>query len=1338
MNQDNENNAPPANAAAAHDPDLVEEGNGDLIRIEVPVYEPAGEEYYDRQNAERNVGPERGQFGVRGRGRGRGIQRGMGRGRGNGGRFEEEREPIPRGFGRARGGGLGERVARPQVRRAEPMGNNPPNRNGGGEGGGGNAPPPPPPPQGGGGGGPGGNGGGAGVGGIPRAPRLVTVRSNFERFVVDISDNEETAKALKELGVAHTVRVGPVGAAGRNPHAVCAAVRTRAIAEALSECGDRVVVDYYSSARTGGIVSNLNTRAWDKIRLVQYFPQVVSGDLSRGTNSRYPSTAIWETIVGYQDVLVVDVYADARMNTAWTREVVANIIPTAGQRLYWIGWCFQDPMGVGFGESSYLRRGEEVYFMPDGVTSGYQPHNICSWMWNDSAPIEVGGNFINWTIKRNWNNYYVIKFENKGIVPLMQIPPILPRTFIEVKVEEEPEGVINNFAWKCARYVCGDTVADSFWTRTSVNLFVHVEVWNNLRSFQVQGNYSQLSFAQLERQVAAELNKNAEWKILVRRYPVELKEYQSKLVALLAVYAIKSRVNEMEFITSYNPLFNSYNEMRASIGKKQDSGLDNRYTLVVALLGATGVLLLQPAVKGLMRGLSHKLKSFWSVLTSPLTRAHMVSLGWETTKRVSREYFPIPWISNREVRIWGPIMEEVLKTAIYYYVKFLAAKLGVEVPWWLGFFTFGVVELVSNLHIASKERPLMMVDLLRIVPLIWHTISGRYNLLRRIVYHMIANGTPAGMIPAFTTMFMDTYRPNPFVSYPLALVYLIVLEAQYQAVGEYRAFRDNFYVQPWNERRTWVINPGVSKFDSNLSVTPTQDESFFESKVENKEFDVSWNLLVPGWAPKTSVYYWLIPTNIHGYVPSRSDANMEAIVKARIIADPPMDAETQAERWEKLPALYEEEILEEKQIIRDQHVLEWLEHMEKSKQKKYKKYIMEYEVCTPGDIKRALKNSKLQIKTDELLIKGENGGLSLKPRAIINVNPLVQVMIGPEIYKATERLKKIWDLENPFVSGEITTAFGSAGTDLTLTHWLAYSFSQPLKWHIIVAGDDMIALNHAKKVYLEGDASMFDQSQARGPLIKEHKLLERLGVTKETIELSLAASKSNYVGYSGDKTGRLIVSVNKKGEANRASGHCDTTVGNSIVMAIATRVAISKYEEEGRPLEESYAHLGLKMKFQYHDTAFDMTFLKGMWYPTEGPYPFYWGPLPSRVLKVGKSLKDPRSIYGTKDFHQAASWFLGDVAKGYSAFIPVPVLRAFVEKHRGNAFGKGLTELDPKLKYKINAANVEKPHKLDFSHFYKRYQTTEGELLDLESIYPDSPFNFVQHPLLDKLVLDYQ
>jgi hypothetical protein len=166
-----------------------------------------------------------------------------------------------------------------------------------------------------------------------------------------------------------------------------------------------------------------------------------------------------------------------------------------------------------------------------------------------------------------------------------------------------------------------------------------------------------------------------------------------------------------------------------------------------------------------------------------------------------------------------------------------------------------------------------------------------------------------------------------------------------------------------------------------------------------------------------------------------------------------------------------------------------------------------------------------------------------------------------------------------------------------------------------------------------------------------------------------------------------------------------------------------------------FKDLGFDMKIKEFDSIDQCTFLKGMWYRVQGPLEYYWGPLPSRILKMGKSLKHPKNIYGKVSFEQGASLFLNDMAQSYGSFLQVPLIRQFVKN-----FAKHSPRVNLLEAWKVKAAKVSKPalHPEAWDQICNRYGLEKSDFLRVESLYPKQPFTYIFDELFNRLnLVDY-
>jgi len=549
----------------------------------------------------------------------------------------------------------------------------------------------------------------------------------------------------------------------------------------------------------------------------------------------------------------------------------------------------------------------------------------------------------------------------------------------------------------------------------------------------------------------------------------------------------------------------------------------------------------------------------------------------------------------------------------------------------------------------------------------------------------------------------------------------------------YEAFRKRFYYDEWPDRQYENVDIArTTPFPPSLSATPTSQFPYWiKSKTPCDLMKTKGEINLPGPNPNTH-FYWFIPTSVPGFVPSRSDENLLAVVHNRVLVAPPMEPVLQARAWRNMDPL----VRQFEPIVRDHWVEPWYSHFTDALHKK--RYRRALDVIQDQGLSAVLPccdKIKVMVKCDELLTKTEpsfgSDQFVMKPRLIANINELPQTWVGPELYAATINLKLVWSVvPDPIFLGQIPVyiTYGGACDDAQLTEWAQFALiSKTRAWHIIVAGDDSLVIewwNGTLRV-VEGDASMFDQSQSFGPLEFEYQCQRRLGLSELAIQLMRKLNAAPYVAISRDKQRLGKLTIDRSQRPIRDTGGGNTSVGNSLVMAHAIVHALL---HDRTDLISGFKQLGLDMKIKYLPNIMGATFLKGMWYRVDSDFGYFWGPLPSRILKVGKSLRDPLALYKshTKDFAQAARMFLNDVACGYQFFIAVPLVRVFVKNFLYRDMIRN--EVEP---YHVHASVVTKPnlHEDVWFQLEDRYAIRREWFFEAEALYPSQPFNFVEHPI---------
>jgi hypothetical protein len=177
---------------------------------------------------------------------------------------------------------------------------------------------------------------------------------------------------------------------------------------------------------------------------------------------------------------------------------------------------------------------------------------------------------------------------------------------------------------------------------------------------------------------------------------------------------------------------------------------------------------------------------------------------------------------------------------------------------------------------------------------------------------------------------------------------------------------------------------------------------------------------------------------------------------------------------------------------------------------------------------------------------------------------------------------------------------------------------------VLVSGDDTIMGpgNDADPPFSlrfgESDYSMYDQSQFL--ILWQHAVtwLEGWGFGARAIELIYKAVKDD---VTGGKKHPLSAKMHGRMHPHMPSGKSITTIIGSLFNLTNWANGIQKKIS----IEESSRQLGLTVKTAYSKTLEGMTFLRGWWvHSRQGNWT--WANLPSLVLKLGKTFKNPVTI----------------------------------------------------------------------------------------------------------------
>lgn len=577
--------------------------------------------------------------------------------------------------------------------------------------------------------------------------------------------------------------------------------------------------------------------------------------------------------------------------------------------------------------------------------------------------------------------------------------------------------------------------------------------------------------------------------------------------------------------------------------------------------------------------------------------------------------------------------------------------------------------------------------------MVWGATACSFHWMSRRLLPLFAGGFSLALLWRFAAKWLVKTRPN-----------------------FYPQWKKTYFEDDWTDRVIYesdesfvedIDDPRVPEQVSGLELTSDMRDSLYPVPgINTKDLALSHCFVPSNSLPERSgdiqptYFYHLLPTCAPGFVPKVCHVNMAVAVGYRLLVPPFMHPKTQEASWRKRFAVNRAELRcffpeqpESLALPWTEVVDEWVEHFNSPlKRRSYRQVVENLKI---GAINFQIpENTELFVKHDEMLMQQDRSGLSgcyqLKPRIIANVCPEFQAMVGPYVYMAQKAMGAHFSMDErarliiDFETGKVPPTYfhiasGGGKTDVELSKWMNrvlehyYIPDGEFGFCILASGDDSVVAQvncDGTVVFYEGDASKFDQSESFGPLKAETTMLTWLGMDMVTAHKVFQMAQVRYVVKSHSNDGDQPAFVlNREKRPIRDTGGPNTYLGNTLIMLSAWYMVIRSIQREQwltftedpmSAIFSEFAHLGFEMKIQRHLEPDDVTFLKGMWYDSDMEY--YWGPLPSRILKAGKSLHDPRSLYGVSSFPRAGHMFLCDVASSYRVFLQVPVLRAFVKR----------------------------------------------------------------------------
>jgi len=362
----------------------------------------------------------------------------------------------------------------------------------------------------------------------------------------------------------------------------------------------------------------------------------------------------------------------------------------------------------------------------------------------------------------------------------------------------------------------------------------------------------------------------------------------------------------------------------------------------------------------------------------------------------------------------------------------------------------------------------------------------------------------------------------------------------------------------------------------------------------------------------------------------------------------------------------------------------------------------------------------------------------------MNVHKDVQLLVGPWILAFAETLKSEpitldpvfhFMINGKFIEDRTLRVHYAAGiTCDVLNDWINSSLIAPESIHIYAAGDDCLIMYYLNGEWfvIEGDASKFDSTISSGPLDFELYFLKECGMP----EIYRTMLDDSFGTILRGKFADQRIRISRENRPLRNTGGPDTSFGNTIVMLYSWVLYFLDNPLNLDPSEFFRNRLGFNMKIKILKFA-DCTFLKG-YFAELGPR-WVWTPLPSRLFKLVKSLRDPRTIYKKVSLEEALTTLVGDISYSISRMPLDPVLRTWVNK-TAQFHGDADVDLDWSYSLEIDQYFSEDP---DFESCMRFITNRYSVSRDLVIMFMNSMSQWryhstVWHPFLQRMLeVDY-
>ena len=1200
-----------------------------------------------------------------------------------------------------------------------------------------------------------------------------------------------------------------------NPHGIAALNRRLATAYVLGHAasrGLRTLGDLWGNKRTPKIAAQLND--WP-VRVSVLGGAHVPADLYRRTSEPGELDA---TLHRYDALMMVNVYqvGDDDSMTPVTPVIVRRLIDHYQAKvLYLVMHHFTDACGVIDKTGSYVSRPDgRVIFRPSAEDDVYGPHSDCSWAQCDGA-----GDGVAWTHLFRYGDLHVLACYVSDLIHTEHVPTQL----ISRQTVELPDFSDARTQWfydwlpaSALRAPFGAMWLFKIFGLRHKRGIVASQLVAVARRYLRYVKYNQFSMKIVYEKVY-EAMKGEPFRTVIRCFPEMGSEFADLAVAqaLIEVTAADQQMLAAINTTQGNSIAERTKQINAlGSGPVQSSWAGWVLPMVLVAggiaLGAYGSAKVR-GLTGMLQRLSLRLPVFPSAPSNFLMKreSYVVNVSSAILEEALRFFARLasPWLSLLTVPLYGYFDTRVQGTgllrAISYHAVFCAsAFVHPLLPTLLHVANNAYATYARNKHRAEckeaqrswedyrstflegpiRDVPQQTSAEVRVCPIYDYRVRDRTDVRK-----WDAENAPLSRIVKVSRSAMGVdelllYPPHDSFHYSF-----VAHNSPYFIPG-------NSGEMIWAALRRRVLrpcplelHPDVGPFDAPLPVWKERFEGVYDA------YEKRWKHLRNVIGPAIARHFSAPTVERPPRLPLEPlDEDYPPLLPDDEAQDPHVD-----KRDEKVRVVAAEPLA---QIEFAAALPPWIDHLTHNKAKLVafgdkvgNKIVTAREV--PMHIKR---NEKLFKRTDE-------GFLDPVARTIAAVRPEEIYATGPTVFEGHARLKKafdfrIWEREPLYLDFEQETWPVHWVVGPMLDTELSELMSYLEAWHpsapivvVITAGDDALtcAWNGKEWIVLETDYAQFDQSQLDPALQAEYDVERLVGVPSHDVDLLEDSSFKNFV-VSPAHNGTDRVSIARE-YAQRNTGGNNTSNGNGttnfygVCGALFTGDAGWSLVKRGQGISRerlirAFLDYGFKIKLKIlHQTRHDeklpnsmevelvqsafvgATFLKHVILParhiTDGDRALVACPLPSRILKIGTCLRDPRELYSVKDLTPdehtrliiAGMCFLRDQACNIEANWNFSLLRAFVNKYVGLRSDPMLMAIarartDPENAYRVTAASGSSVFR---GRLKRDWVVADEEVLawgvqrygiawkgsdDLAvSILTGPPFGFWEHPLFEAM-----